>query len=353
MKILHVSHQQYKYLGARNYLFQVRINNGFVRSFHEVYWFSDRDVARASSWFHTRSTGVGACNKKFLQACRNFKPDVIALCSADIIHPETLEQARRIAPNVAIFQYYIDTLSIEQNFAHVSNKKHVVDKTFITTAGDVLSRLSGGRTKVAFIPNPVDPSIDTQRCHERDDLANDIFFAGHIGADWTDAGDLRNRALEIITRNFPDTRCAFHSQNALGYLYGAEFIEEMTRSKIGLNFSQKHKNARPGPGGELYFYSSDRIGLYQGNGLLLFTQRDFNLSDLYGADTLVEVESETDFVEKLRYYLEHDDERKKVAQAGYQRAHQEFNERLVAQYMIESTLGLPFSHDYVWPTNSY
>lgn len=124
MRILHTSHQQYKYLGARNYLLPVRINNGFVRNGHEVYWFSDRDVARASSWLHTRATGVGACNKKFLQACRNFQPDLIAMQNADILTPETLAEARRILPNVAVLQYFIDPLSLPRNFTNVRAKSH-------------------------------------------------------------------------------------------------------------------------------------------------------------------------------------------------------------------------------------
>jgi len=79
MRILHVSHQQLKYLGARNYLIPVRINNGFIRNNHEVFWFSDRDVARCSNIFGTRKMGVGASNRKLLEVCRNFQPDVIAL----------------------------------------------------------------------------------------------------------------------------------------------------------------------------------------------------------------------------------------------------------------------------------
>lgn len=353
MRILHASHQQYKYLGARNYLFPVRINNGFVRNQHEVYWYSDRDVARASSWFHTRSTGVGAANKKFIQACLNFQPDLIALSNADILTPDTLRTIRQRLPNVAIFQYFIDTLAIERNLKNVQTKKDVVDKTFVTTAGTTLARLAGRHSRVAFVPNPVDPSIDVYRCHERDDLPTDIFFAGHIGSDWQHRDDLRGKAHDLITRHFPDTTCAFHSQNAQGYLYGADFMRAVGNAKIGLNFSQRHRDTTPGPGGDLYLYSSDRIGIYQGNGLLLFCTREFNLSELYGNDTLVEIDGEADFIDKLRHYLDHDDDRKRVARSGYELGHAEFNERLVSQYMVESTLGLPFSHPYVWPTTSY
>lgn len=352
MRILHVSHQQLKYLGARNYFFPVRINNGFIRNNHEVFWFSDRDVARCSNIFGTRKMGVRACNRKLLEVCRNFQPDVIALSSADIVHPDTLAEARKLLPNVAIFQYFIDALFIEHNVQHARAKAEVVDWTFATTAGPILSRLAGSSSRVAFIPNPVDPSIDIHRCHERADQPHDVFFAGHAHKS-LDPDDLRGRAYSLIRERLPEARCAFYGQDHGNSLYGADFMRALGEAKIGLNFSQRDSRARPGQGGELYLYSSDRIGSYMGNGLLTFTTRPFHLSELYGSDAIVEVEGPEDFIDKLRFYLDNDRERQRTAATAYTLAQGEFNERLVSQYMIESTLGEKYSHDYVWPTDSY
>ncbi|MEE4239366.1 MAG: hypothetical protein V2I51_21815, partial [Anderseniella sp.] len=105
MKILHVAHQQLKYLGARNYLLPVLINNGFIRNNHEVYWFSDRDVARCSNIFGSSKMGMKASNRQLLEVCRNFQPDLIALSSAEVIQVETLQKARKLLPNVAVIQY--------------------------------------------------------------------------------------------------------------------------------------------------------------------------------------------------------------------------------------------------------
>lgn len=352
MKILHASHTHLKYLGARNYFLPVRINNGFVRNDHEVFWFSDRDVARYSSWLHSRKTGVGACNRKFLEVCRNFEPDVIALSSQDIIRPETLAQARAFLPNVAIFQYFIDALYIEHNVQHALAKAEVVDWTFSTTAGSVLGRLAGSRSRVAYIPNPVDASIDTQNCHARTDQPYDVFFAGHAHYS-LDPEDLRVRAPELIKQRLPQARCALYGYGQGPSLFGAAFMRALGEAKIGLNFSQRDAHAQPGPGGPLYLYSSDRIGLYLGNGLLTFTTRSFNLSDLYGQDAIVEVDDADDFIDKLRFYLENDGERQRMARTGFELGRREFNERLVSQYMVETTLGLPMSHAYRWPTESF
>jgi glycosyltransferase involved in cell wall biosynthesis len=352
MKILHASHTHLKSLGARNYFLPVRINNGFIRNNHEVYWFSDRDVARYSSWFHSRKTGVGACNRKFLEVCRNFEPDVIALSSQDILKPETIAQARKLLPNVAVFQYYIDALYLKENLLEAKRKAEVVDWTFATTAGPFLRNLAGKTSKVAYIPNPIDPSIDIHRCHEHTDQPYDVFFAGNISK-WLHPDDLRGRAYELIRERIPYARCAFYGHGGKPSLFGAAFMKALVQAKIGLNFSQRNLDAKSGPGGELYLYSSDRIGLYQGNGLLVFTTKSFSLSDLYGEDAIVEVEDADDFINKLRYYIENDDARQKVAQNGYELGHREFNERLVSQYMIEATLGLSFSHSYAWPMERF
>lgn len=352
MRILHVSHQQLKYLGARNYLLPVRINNGFIRNNHDVYWYSDRDVARCSSIFSTRKLGAGASNKKLLEVCRNFRPDLIALSNADVIHAETLAEARRLLPNVAIFQYFIDPLFDAANFRKACSTAEVVDWSFVTTAGSVLSRVAGSRSRVAFIPNPVDSSIDIHRCHERTDQPHDVFFAGHMSK-WQHPDDLRGRAYELMRDRLPEARCAIYGHGPGKSLFGTAFMHALGQARIGLNFSQRNMDAKSGPGGELYLYSSDRIGLYQGNGLLVFSTRAVSLSELYGADTIVEVEGADEFIDALRFYLQNDTERQRVAKAGYELGHREFNERLVSQYMIEATLGLPFSHPYCWPTESY
>jgi glycosyltransferase involved in cell wall biosynthesis len=352
MRILHVSHQQLKYLGARNYFFPVRINNGFIRNQHEVYWFSDRDVARCSNIFGTRKMGVKACNRKLLEVCRNFQPDVIALSSADIIHPDTLVQARKVLPNVAIFQYYIDALFYESNLRNARSKAEVVDWTFVTTAGPILKQLAGARSRVAFIPNPVDPSIDVHHCHERSDQPYDVFFAGHMDKRM-DTHDLRGLAYDLIRERMPDIHCAFYGHGQSKSLFGAEFLRALGNAKIGLNFSLRVPGAVSGPGGNIYMYSSDRVGLYLGNGLLVFSTQAFSLSELYGDEALVEVEGPDDFIDKLRFYVENDGERRRIARNGYELGHREFNERLVSEYMLETALDLPFSHPYRWPAESY
>ena len=59
----------------------------------------------------------------------------------------------------------------------------MTDATFVTTGGAALKRFSHANNVSAFIPNPVDPSVEDLRNFERDDLAYDVFFAANASGD--------------------------------------------------------------------------------------------------------------------------------------------------------------------------
>jgi len=350
MRIVHVADANHKYLGRRTYGMFTKIQNGFVRNGHDVYNFTDREIARASNPLGTRKLGIRACNKKLIEVCRNFQPQVMALAHADIIKAETLLTIRHILPELLVFQYNVDGLFIPSNVANLRSKSDCVDHTFVTTAGACLKTVAGKNSGVSFFPNAVDPSIDTCRNHESDSLETDVFFAGSTNQ-WADPEDLRLVAPSLIQKHFPSLKCEFYGNKTK--IFGMDFRKALCRSKIGLNFSLRPTGVVHGLNSPLYMYSSDRIGLYLGNGLLTFTSAISNLSDLYGSERIIEVQNQDDLIDKVRYYTDNDKERKKIAKNAYDFVHRECNERLVAQYMIEQASGIDHSYDYVWPTDIF
>jgi len=352
VRIVHVANRNDRMPGLRDYALQMKVFNGLVRNGHDVVFFSDRDVARGSTPFGSHKLGVGRANRKLLEACLHFEPDLVTLCQADIVRPETLAEVRIRLPDVRMLQIGIDPLFIADNRRKLLRYAPVVDRTFVTTGGDVLRDLARGRSRAQFMPNPVDPSTDDQRAHENADPPYDVFFAGAVSP-WADPDDLRAVAPKLIRERLPDLRCAFHGPGMGAPLWGAAFKRMLGSAKIGLNFSQRPPGSRPGNGGDLYLYSSDRIGQYLGNGLLVVSSAPFGLSELYGPGALVEVDGPDDLVEKLAYFAGHDAERRRIARAGYALAHAEFNERVVARYLVEATMGESYSRTYAWPTQAY
>jgi Glycosyl transferases group 1 len=346
-RILHVANRAERYYGARHYGVPFKINNGMIRSGHQVYWFSDRDMARYMALLPSRKLGVRKCNKVFLEFCRNFRPDIIALCHADILTSETLRLVRKRLREARIFQYNVDTISTPDRIKKVLRLSDVVDATFITTAGGILQELSGQGSFAAFFPNPVDPSIDTCQCHLHDDLPIEVFFAGGLSP-WSEMDDLRVQAINKLRGLLPHRKIVFHDN-----LFGAEYFDTIGRSKIGLCFNNKYPGTKRGDGGSLYLYSSDRISQYMGNGLLTFVGKQYDLATLYGTESLVEVENLDELVTKLETFLTDDNLRRKVAARGHAISHAEFNCERVTQYMLESVTGEPFSYPYRWPTDKF
>lgn len=346
LKIIHIANKAEKKCARAYYSLPYKINNGLVRNHHNVIWFSDRDIARAEAIIPSQKFGKRKCNDRLIAYCRNFEPDLLLLGHANLIESATIKAIRNELPQARVAQYWIDTLGIDHNLRSVRSKLDCVDITFVTTAGRVLKTVASATVPAMFVPNPVDASIDIHRCHEAEQLDTDVFFAGQK-SDYCDPDDLRNQ-VHRLPGLLPE-----YSVKLFESIWGATYMRELGRAKIGLNLSSRPKGSLGGDGSILYCYSSDRISQYLGNGLLTFVPACFSLGRLYGDDGLVEVTTFDDLVDKLRFYVTHDAQRRRVAAAGHSLAHTQYSTERVTRYMIEATFGLPFSHAYVWPTERY
>jgi hypothetical protein len=354
MLVLLVANGNYKFRGQRYYSVERLIENGLVRNGHHVYFFSDRDTARASNLIASSRLGASACNRVFVDTCRNLAPDLIVFGHADLITRASLQQVRALLPDVRMAQFNVDPLFRSANVAAIAEKTDLMDATFVTTGGDILRQFAGRRSLVAFIPNPVDASVQTPRCHERSDQPNDVFFAARpIQAPLAD--DPR-AAIPAFIEASGRVRIDYYGVNGRPQLYGRSHFRQIESARIGLNISSvREKPSDPrGSEAELYLYSSDRIAHYLGSGLMVCTTRDNHLEDLFAEDReMVFFSSQEELLDKLVYYKTHDNARRQIAAAGYHRAHRYFNERLVAKFIVEHTFRSPLSESYAWPTQAY
>lgn len=350
LKILHVSNLGERYAGARYYGVPIRLNNGLTRNGHLTMFFDDRETAKRKSLFGSRLFRRGATNKALLNVADNFRPDVLLLGHADLIDSDTLRAIRQNLPGVKIACYRVDGLFANDSRAKLQNLANHCDAVFVTTSGEVLSSLSIGATRAYFLPNPVDASIDKGRSFSQSNLSTDMFFACGSAR----PGDIRETAPAAISRSLPELTCEFFGTGQdNGHVWGWQFMAALERSKMGLNLSSKPTPFLQGNGSETYLYSSDRVALLMGNGLLTFAERGFCLSELYGGHRLVEFESTDELVDQVAHFSRNDGERREIAERGHAFVHREFNERMVAQYLMEALLGENFSHRYAWPTDYY
>lgn len=350
MRVLLVGNAGERYPGQRFYSVERKLANGFTRNGHIVYFFSDRDVARNGTLFRSSRAGRGVANKIFLETVRNFEPDAIVLAHSSLIATETLAEAKASKSRPRLAQVCVDPLFRTVNVQFLSDRAGIVDATFLTTAGAALARFSTASNVSAFIPNPVDASIESGRAFAHSGQPFDVFFAANAG------GDRPDEARRVTPKLFVDTPglvCAFHGFGGAPGVYGAAYFRRLEEARMALNLnSDRGENAdRRAPAEELYLYNSDRISQLTGCGLLTLSYRVNSLMELYDEDKeMLFADTPEDMLDAALRMKRDDEARRRIAEAGWRKGHERYNERLVARFMEKVMFRRPLSADYGWPT---
>jgi hypothetical protein len=344
-RIVHVGNFSFRTKGGYMHGIATKLSNGFVRNGHQVVNFSDRDVARASSVLGRRKLGARAANRALAKLCQDAKPDLLVLGHADVIEAKTLEGIRAASPALRVVQWNVDPVFEPDNIRRIESKLDQVDATLVSTAGEALAPLRREGRLLGFFPNPVDFSIERGENYLRDDLPYDIFCAiGHpteplrqiCGRMW-DMDDFFRRLMAAVPRAKPLL------PGLMGYptLAGAGYQAALESAAIGLNLSRR---------GDVLLYSSDRLAQMIGNGQAVAIERATGYDKYFSDDELVFFASLDELHAKLNRLLREPDRRKRIARAGRARYHALFNERIVAQYVLEVGLGRHDPSRYPWPT---
>lgn len=164
------------------------------------------------------------------------------------------------------------------------------DYPFVAQKRAVEQMKADGVINPIWLPHAVEPLA-----YPRVDVATkryDVCFVGHINT------ENRENALDRLFREFPN------------FYYGQRLFEaaaqKFCESKIVFNIAM-----------------TDDVNMRcfeaMGTGSFLLTNRIPTIEDLFeDGKHLVLYDSEDDMVEKARYYLAHDEERERIAEAGYQ-----------------------------------
>lgn len=152
--------------------------------------------------------------------------------------------------------------------------------------------------------------------HERERI-HDCVFIGGVGnpSHWKYGMEV----LETVAREIPTFKWWGYGQHLIvgkdslllkayqGEAWGLDMYEILLRSKIVLN---RHGEVAQGFANNMRMYEAN------GCGAMLLTD---NETDLFAEDEIVRYSSPADAVIKIRYYLEHEDERAAIAARGQAR----------------------------------
>ena len=120
---------------------------------------------------------------------------------------------------------------------------------------------------------------------------------------------------------------------------GRDYERALAATRMGLNLNRQEGD---------HWYSSARMAQLAGNGILVFTHAAPRFDELMPERSLVYFQDQDDLLHRVRDFHHDDDRRREWAGRARDFFHREMNSRLYARFIVESALGLPLSHDYVW-----
>ncbi|THB76951.1 MAG: glycosyltransferase family 1 protein [Desulfobulbaceae bacterium] len=333
MKIIQIGHYQLRRIGEARVRNEHKFHYGFIRNGHDTLHVSDRDLRVFYSPLGIRYFGRKRLNRKLIEGCEKFKPDMLMVAHCDNIENSTLLEIRRLLPSIRIAYRNFDALYMPKTLPKIHQRQNVVDHIFLSLAGEQIKQFETPKTRVSYIPNPVDRAIESMDNSEKTTFDRDLLFCGNGSA-----GDPRFELVTQVKKRVP--HIVFETYGALGRpaVWGTQYDAVLAGTKMGLSLNRKE--------GE-YLSSSTRLAQLMGNGILTFINEKTGLQEMLEGKAVF-FRDQDDLVQKISAYHEDDALRIKVSGAGRKYYHQEFSSEKVTQYVVESTLGLPLSQEYVW-----
>ena len=342
IKILNIYNQGQK-LNHRLYNISLgkKFTNGFIRNGHDVLEISDRDFIKQNR----QLSFLGVYNKfqsYLIETFKNYNPNFIFFGHTNNISLETFDQIKKLSKNLTITQWNEDPIMpglevAKKNLNKISYYKDYVDHTFITTDPKVFKKQSNGLKNVHFLFVPVDKNIE---CYDVFNLTprNDLFYALSHGVNRATLksgnNDPRIHFLNSLINKINGISYDFYGFENKEPIWGTNFYKALINSKMGLNLSR---------GIPTKYYSSNRIASLMGNGLLTFIDKKTLLNDIFNSNELIFYNNINDLADKIIFYKNKDEVRKKIARNGKNKYFKLFNEKRISNYIVQKSFGKDFS----------
>ena len=344
-KIIHISNFNLVRLkGCFQVGFPFKISNGLTRAGYAVFNYPDRDLCRMFGFGHMNWLAKKKLNRHLLEYCRVIEPDALFIGHADLIEEDTILKIKDMFPNLKVLQWSCDWIVpefAEKNIRELKSKLKAVDAMLISTADRrLLAQFKTPTNRVGYLPNMVDPALETGRAFEFENLPYDIMLCANTGCrQFCGQDEEVEQIVDESLEKIEGLRWKLAGIKGTPTLNGFEYIKALSQSAMGFNLSRVN---------DVYLYSSDRMIHSFANGQLVFLDARNGFQDLFDNSQAVFYETRDEFFDKLGYYKNHAQERMKLAAAGHHCAHTEFDCAKIADYMVKVLFAEAYHSSNKW-----
>lgn len=311
-----------------------------TRANHLLVEFSDRATARARGPLGFRR-GQAWAERRFLQCVDELKPELILLHFADLISNRSLGEARRLSPGVVIADINIDPIDTDKNRRRLALRGDAADALFVTTAEPALGAYAGRTGFAAYLPNAVDPSVETLRAYDNPSPDFDLLLPitdqrpRELGAERIAPA----RALARLKAAAPALRLSMPGTGQ-PRVQGWAYAEALAGARAGWSWSRS---------ASLPLYASDRMTHFFGCGLVVVQDRRPGFRAFFGQDEAVLYDDLEDLAARLTHLLADDAAARAMARAGCARAWELFESGRVLAYLLAQLFADGGAKGYEWP----
>ena len=299
---------------------------GFIRLGHDTQIFSyNRAIDRVSPI---------KCGKRFsrlykprvdellVKQIKNYQPDIVYVSFAKFLDDRTITLMRQASPYTSFIGIDVDLWpELRQNRVQTASK---LDMVLTTYEGNGQQAFEDAGVHCVFMPNMCDSDIE-HRYRVSDEWETDILFTGKLKHKKYPTEELRPGLISRLSRM---ENCSLYGCCGRGFISGIQYYYAISGAKIALSINAVNN---------IRLYHSDRLTQYLACGTFVLAKGvpDSNLLFKDG-EHLRYFETIEEFFDLAEWYLEHEQERLKIANAGMKWAHQEFNCEKIAKYTLEA-----------------
>ncbi len=305
-----------------------KLTKGLIRLGHDTHVFNYRRAFLQAGPIMSRKFARRWCKKRMVDPLLNkqvkdYAPDIIHVEFANYLNAETIMLMRQAAPDASFIGADGDPWpGLRKERMEVAAKLDLVMATF---EGQWLDSYKELGIKTSFMPNMCDPDID-HRYEVARKWKTDILFTGQA---------------KFKRKRYPTDDTRYHILSRLVDMKNCTLYGCLDRLRIGgINYLYAISGARIGlsvnVANDIRLYHSDRLTHYLACGTFVLAKR-IPGSELLFKDGvhLRYFDTVEEFFDLANWYLCHEAERKRIADAGMKRIHEEFNCVKMAGYILD------------------
>ena len=315
-----------------------KIVKGLVRLGHDVQQFSHRNILLQFSPLKSKSFARRFAKRRvndiLLQQIKYYYPDIVLVFAMKYLTPEAVVAMRTVAPN-ALFVSRDGNPFPEKFPVRIAIGKKM-DIVIMPSSGKFLQTYKdAGVKRCAFIPFCCDPDIQFQYRVE-DKWKTDIVFTGKSEHTGLERNDDRYNIVKRLSQ-MPNAK--LYGCFGRPITEGLDCFRSLSNAKIGLSINMAN---------DVRLYHSDRFINIPACSTFTLAKRvpGYDLLFVDGVHMRY-FDTKEEFFELADWYLKHEHEREKIAKAGMERAHSEFNCERIAKCILDlietGTYGAPWA----------